>query len=43
MIFIRHTPLVWELADRILSVGDGGIQEMLSLTSLISSTPSEPK
>jgi hypothetical protein len=24
VIFICHTPLVWELADRILSVGDGG-------------------
>jgi hypothetical protein len=23
VIFIRHTPLVWELADSILSVGGG--------------------
>ena len=26
VIFICHTPLVWELADRILSVGDGRVQ-----------------
>ena len=26
VIFICHTPLVWELADRILSVGDGLVQ-----------------
>jgi len=25
VIFICHTPLVWELADRILSVGDGQV------------------
>jgi exonuclease SbcC len=25
VIFICHTPLVWELADRILSVGDGRV------------------
>jgi exonuclease SbcC len=25
VIFICHTPLVWELADRILSVGGGGV------------------
>ena len=25
VIFICHTPLVWELADRILSVGDGSV------------------
>jgi hypothetical protein len=25
VIFIRHTPLVWELADGILSVGDGRV------------------
>jgi len=26
VIFICHAPLVWELADRILSVGDGRVQ-----------------
>ena len=26
VIFICHTPLVWELADRILSVGEGRVQ-----------------
>jgi exonuclease SbcC len=25
IIFICHTPLVWELADRILLVGDGRV------------------
>jgi hypothetical protein len=25
VIFICHTPLVWQLADRILSVGDGRV------------------
>ncbi len=25
MIFICHTPLVWELADHILSVGNGKV------------------
>jgi exonuclease SbcC len=37
VIFICHTPLVWELADRILSVGDGrvvvGNSGVLLLTS----------
>jgi len=25
VIFVGHTPLVWELVDRILSVGDGRV------------------
>jgi hypothetical protein len=25
VIFICHTPLVWELADQILTVGDGHV------------------
>jgi exonuclease SbcC len=25
VIFICHTPLVWELADRVLSVAGGGV------------------
>jgi exonuclease SbcC len=46
VIFICHTPLVWELADRILSVGDGRVVvgnsgEVVNETS-ISSTLSKP-
>jgi hypothetical protein len=25
VVFICHTPLVWDLADRILEVGDGRV------------------
>ena len=47
VIFICHTPLVWELADRILSVGDGRVVvgnsgEVVAETS-ISSTLSKPQ
>jgi len=31
VIFICHTPLVWELADRVLSVGDGRVVKGNSL------------
>jgi exonuclease SbcC len=47
VIFICHTPLVWELADRILSVGDGRVVvgtsgEVVTETS-ISSSRSNPQ
>ena len=46
VIFICHTPLVWELADRILSVGDGRVVVGNSGEGAtdfpLSSTPSKP-
>jgi DNA repair exonuclease SbcCD ATPase subunit len=46
VIFICHTPLVWELADSILSVGDGrvgvGDSEEVVTDFPISSTPPKP-
>jgi exonuclease SbcC len=47
VIFICHTPLVWELSDRILSVGDGRVVvgnsgDVINETS-ISSTLSKPE
>jgi exonuclease SbcC len=47
VVFICHTPLVWELADRILSVGDGrvvvGNSGEVVAESSISSTLSKPQ
>ena len=47
VIFICHTPLVWELADSILSVGDGrvvvGNSGEGATDFRISSTPSKPQ
>ena len=46
VVFICHTPLVWELADRILSVGDGrvllGNSEVAVTDFPLSSTSSKP-
>jgi hypothetical protein len=47
VIFICYTPLVWELADRILSVGDGrvvvGNSGEVVTGFRISSNPSKPR
>jgi exonuclease SbcC len=39
VIFICHTPLVWELADQILTVGDGHVV-VGNLEGAVSETPS---